>query len=162
VRKRSLLCRLVALGGSVLITVAEPAAAPLQWTWHYTGAGIIASGTLTTDDVANDAGYFQIIGINGSRNGVNIVRLQPTGTAIPGNEAYAVDNQINPTGQQLTDKGFGFALADGTFVNPFFAHAHTPPTYLEFFSVPDHVPRKAGARNSELPVRFTAERKSPR
>ena len=83
-RKRQRLCCLVALGAGVLTTVSEPAAAPLQWTWHYTGAGVAASGTLTTNEVANGAGYFQIIGITGSRNGVKIVRLQPAGTAIPG------------------------------------------------------------------------------
>ena len=160
-RRRALLCALVALGVGVLITVSEPVAAPLQWTWHYSGAGISASGTLTTNDVANSAGYFQIIGITGSRNGVGIVRLQPTGTAIPGNEPYAVDNLIGPAGQQLTDNGFGFALADGTFVNPFFAHNQTPSTYLEFFSALHTAPGSAGASHSELPVSFTAALAKP-
>ncbi len=145
----------------MFVAVSEPAAAPLQWTWEYAGAGISASGTLTTHDVANGAGYFQIIGITGSRNGVSIVRLQPTGTAIPDNEPYPVDNLISPSGQQLTDNGFGFALVDGTFVNPFFAHTRTPPTYLEFFSVPRRVPGDAGAGHSELPVRFTAKLMTP-
>jgi hypothetical protein len=161
VRKHPLLCCLVALGGGLLITVAEPAAAPLQWTWHYSGAGISASGTMTTNDVADGSGYFQIIGITGSRNGVDIVRLQPTGTAIPGNEPYAVDNLISPAGLQLTDNGFGFALADDTFVNPFFAHARAPPTYLEFFSGLHRVPGNAGAGHAELPVSFTAKLAEP-
>jgi hypothetical protein len=144
-----------------LIAFPESATASLQWTWHYTGAGVSASGTLTTKDVANGAGYFQIIGITGSRNGVKIVRVQPTGTAIPGNEPYAVDNLISPNGQKLTDNGVGFALADGTFVNPFFAHTHTPPTYLEFFSAPHRAPGTAGVGHSELPVTFTAELMKP-
>jgi hypothetical protein len=155
-RRRLFLCRLVALGSGVLITVSGSATAPLQWTWQYTGAGIFASGTLTTNDVANAAGYFQIIAITGSRNGVAIVRLQPTGTAIPGNEPYAVDNLISPNGQQLTDNGFGFVLADGTFANPFFAHTRAPPIYLEFFSTPRSAPDSASATHSELPVTFTA------
>jgi hypothetical protein len=157
VRKRQRLCCLVALGAGVLTTVSEPAAAPLQWTWHYTGAGVAASGTLTTNEVANGAGYFQIIGITGSRNGVKIVRLQPAGTAIPGNEPYPVDNLISPGGQQLTDNGFGFALADGTFGNPFFAHTRTPPAYLEFFSASHPAPGNADAGASEQPVSFTAK-----
>ena len=145
----------------VLITVAESVAAPLQWTWHNTGAGISASGTVTTNDVPNAAGYFQIIAITGSRNGVKIVRLQPTGTAIPGNEPYAVDNLISRNGQHLTDNGFGFALADGTFVNPFFAHTRAPPTCLEFFSAPHRPPGNTAANHSELPVSFSAELTKP-
>ena len=160
-RKRALICSLVALGAGVLVTVAAPVAAPLQWTWHYSGAGISASGTLTTNDVADSAGYFQIIGITGLRNGVKIVGMQPTGTAIAGNEPYAVDNLIGPAGQQLTDNGFGFALADGTFVNPFFAHNQTPSTYLEFFSSPYTAPGSAGPSHSELPVSFGAALAEP-
>lgn len=160
-RRRLFLCRLVALASGVLITVPGSAAEPLQWTWQYTGAGISATGTLTTNDVTDAAGYFQIIGINGSRNGVAIVRLQPTGTAIPGNEPYAVDNLISQNGQRLSDNGFGFALADGTFANPFFAHTRAPPTYLEFFSTPRSVPGSASAIHSELPVTFTATLTKP-
>jgi hypothetical protein len=161
VRRRLFLCRLVALAIGVLITVSGSAAEPLQWTWQYTGAGISATGTLTTNDVANAAGYFQIIAITGSRNAVKIVRLQPTGTAIPGNEPYGVDNLIRRNGQQLTDNGFGFALADGTFVNPFFAHTRAPPTCLEFFSVPHRPPGNTAANHSELPVSFSAELTKP-
>ncbi len=150
------ICGFVALALGVLAITAEPAAASLQWSWRYEGAGISARGTLTSNDVANSAGYFQITAITGTRNGVTIVRLQPTGTAIPGNEPYAVDNLVSAGGQQLTANGFGFALADGTFGNAFFAHSHTPQTYLEFFSTPQSAHGATGARHSELPVRFTA------
>jgi hypothetical protein len=71
---------------------ARPAAASLVWTWSYSEAGISASGTLTTEDAANAAGFFPITGISGSRNGVAITALQPAGTAIPGNEPVLVDN----------------------------------------------------------------------
>ena len=160
-RRHRLLCRLIALAVGVLTTISEPAAAPLEWTWHYTGAGISASGSLTTNDIANSAGYFQIIGITGARNGVTIVKLQATGTAIPGNEPYAVDNLISPNGQHLTEKGFGAALADGTFINPFFAHARTAPSYLEFFSAPHPPHDNAGANHTELQVSFTANLTTP-
>jgi hypothetical protein len=129
-------------------------AASLQWSWQYTGGGISASGTLTTDDAARRSGYFRITAIAGSRNGVKIIGLQATGTAIPGNEPYSVDNLVRVGRSQLTEHGFGFALADGTFVNPFSVHAQASPTYLEFFSDPRVA--TAGPRHSELPVTFTA------
>src|SRR3977135_4175560 len=122
------------LGGSA--AAAGPAEASLLWTWSYSEAGIFSSGTLTTDDAANAAGFFPITGISGARNGVAITALQPAGTAIPGNEPFVVDNLIRAGGPQLTGNGFGFALADGTFANAFFADFLTPPGYLEFFSAP--------------------------
>lgn len=155
-RNSSILCRLIALGVTVLPMSPAFALASLQWSWRYTGAGISARGTLTTDDVADGSGYFQITGITGSRNGVRITRLQPAGTAIPGNAPYSVDNLVSSSGPHLTDRGFGFALADGTFVNPFFAHTHRPSNYLEFFSDPRMAPGTAGARHSESRVTFTA------
>lgn len=153
----SLLLRLAALDLVLLCMLPETAAASLQWSWRYEGAGISARGTLTTSDVANSSGYFQITGITGTRNGITITGLQPAGTAIPGNEPYAVDNLISSKGQQLTGNGFGFALADGTFSNPFFAHNHTPPAYLEFFSAP----RSGHGNHSELAVHFVARIMQP-
>jgi hypothetical protein len=152
-----LLCRLAILGVGLLAMSAETTAAGMQWSWHYEGAGISASGTLTTSDVANGAGYYQITAIHGTRNGVRISGLQPTGTAIPGNEPYPVDNLLSASGQHLTDKGLGFGLADGTFSNPFFAHTHTPPTYLEFLSAP----QSATPGHTELPVHFMARIAKP-
>lgn len=60
------ICGLVALALGVLAITAEPAAASLQWSWRYEGAGISARGTLTSNDVANSAGYFQITAITGT------------------------------------------------------------------------------------------------
>jgi hypothetical protein len=145
---------LLALGAALLPMAPASVAASLQWSWQYAGGGISASGTLTTDDAARRSGYFQITAIAGSRNGVRIIGLQATGTAIPGNEPYSVDNLVSLSGSQLTDHGFGFALADGTFVNPFSAHAQASPAYLEFFSDPRVA--AGGPRHSELPVTFTA------
>ena len=137
-------------------TAAGPAAASLLWTWSYSEAGISASGTLTTDDAANAAGFFPITGISGSRNGVAITALQPAGTAIPGNEPFLVDNLIRAGTQQLTGNGFGFALADGSFANLFFADFQTPPAYLEFFSAPPSASGVVGPKGSERPVAFIA------
>ena len=140
---------------------AQPAAASLVWTWSYSEAGISASGTLTTDDAANAAGFFPITGISGSRNGVAITALQPAGTAIPGNEPFLVDNMIRAGAPQLTGNGIGFALADGTFANAFFADFATPPSYLEFFSAPPFASGVVGPEDSERPVAFTARISEP-
>jgi hypothetical protein len=141
-----LACGLVATGGP------GDAGTPLLWDWSYSGAGISASGTFTTGDTASAAGRFLITGISGSRNGVAIVGLQPTGTAIPGNAPYAVDNQVGADTPQLSGAGFGFALADGTFANPFFADDRSPKTFLEFFSAAG----APGRDNSERPIGFNA------
>ena len=116
---------------------------------------------MTTDDAANADGFFPITGISGARNGVAITALQPAGTSIPGNEPFLVDNLIRAGGPQLTGNGFGFALADGTFANAFFADFLTPPGYLEFFSAPPFAPGVIGPEDSERPVAFTARVPEP-
>ncbi len=55
---------------------------------------------------------------------------------------------------QLTGDGFGYALEDGTYANPFFADFLSPETYLEFFSAPPFGPG-TGPEDSELPMDFT-------
>jgi len=107
------------------------------WNWTYTGPDISAGGTFTTADTPDANGAFLIKSISGERNGIAITALQPTGTAIPGNEPFTVDNLVLPgPGPQLTVHGFGFSTADGNFANPFFADFLSPPAYLEFFSTP--------------------------
>jgi hypothetical protein len=126
------------------------ARADITWIWSYSGSGIAASGTLKTGDTPNAAGFYQILDIAGSRNGDPITGLFPTGSAIPGNEPFAVDNLIRAGGpDQLTGDGFGVTFASGAHTNPFFADFLSPPAYLEFFSSP--------AGTTELPVSFTAK-----
>ena len=134
------------------LAAAGPAGAAQLWDWSYSAAGIAASGTFTTGDAPDGDGRFAITGITGTRNGVAITGLQAAGTPIPGNEPYAVDNLVSAASPQLTVHGFGFALADGTFCNPFFADFRAPRTYLEFYSAGG----VTGQQNSELPVVFTA------
>ena len=88
----------VALGIGLALAMPLPAHASRIWDWSYSGAGIAAGGTFMTTDTANGSGYYQIVGITGSRNGDAITGLQPTGTPIPGNEPYAVDNLISLSG----------------------------------------------------------------
>ncbi len=121
------------------------------WSWNYFGAGITASGTFTTLDSPDAQGGYLITAITGARNGQTITALQPTGTWIPGNEPYAVDNLVFAgAGPELTKAGFGFALADGTYSNPFYADFLPTPEYLEFYSMPD------SDSSTELAVAFSA------
>ena len=119
----------------ILLMHAVPARAALLWNWSYSGNGISASGTFTTSDAPDGAGHFQIIRITGAENGVGITGLQSTGTAIPGNEPYAVDNLVSAVEPHLTKHGFGFSLANGNYANPFFKDS----SYYEYLSVPPHV-----------------------
>lgn len=151
--------RIVRVSGVVVALIfaaVSPAKATRLWNWHYGGAGVSASGKLTTDDPPNKSGCYRITAVTGSRNGVAIISLQPAGTAIPGNEPYAVDNLVCTSEPQLTGEGFGFGLADGTFANAFFGGSHTPQAYMEFFSSPAGKSGD-GARQSESPVVFGAE-----
>ncbi|MBS0641873.1 MAG: PEP-CTERM sorting domain-containing protein [Proteobacteria bacterium] len=139
----------------VLSAAAAPARADLTWSWSYAGPGIAATGTFVTDDTPDGAGFYQITDISGQRNGVVITGLQPTGTPIPGNEPYAVDNLVSPAVPALTGDGFGYAMQDGTYANVFWAEFLPTPGYLEFFSAP-LIATLAASLTTELPVTFSA------
>src|SRR5207244_6714093 len=100
--------RFLLLGATILLTQGQPARALLVWNWSYDGAGVSASGTFTTNNAPDGAGFYQIVGVTGTNNGVTITGLQPTGTAIPGNEPYSVDNLVSAAEPHLTTHGFGF------------------------------------------------------
>jgi hypothetical protein len=152
---RSFRFALTALAAITLTTFS--ASASILWTWDYSTGGVTASGTFTTVDNPDMNGGYLITGISGSRNGEDITGLQPAGTAIPGNEPFAVDDLVflGP-GPQLSGDGFGFSTADGNFANPFFADFLPTPGYLEFFSQPPFTPGVIGPEDSELPVQFSA------
>ena len=126
-----------------------PINASILWDWNYSTSGIVAGGTFTTVDTPDASGGYLITAITGTRNAATIIGLQPTGTPIPGNEPFDVDNLIFAgPGPQLTKNGFGFALSDGSFSNPFYADFLPTPAYLEFFSDPPS--------STELEVQFSA------
>jgi hypothetical protein len=129
------------------LSSTEPVRAA-SWSWDYSAAGIAASGTFTTTDTSDLAGFYTITAITGSRNGVAITGLEPEGSAIPGNDPYAVDDLVSIAGPQLTWSGFGYALADGSWVNPF----SDGSTAWEYLSVPPY-PEGAG---QEVAVSFRA------
>ncbi len=134
------------IGASLIALPAEA----LEWRWSYQGEGVAASGAFTTKDTPNADGFYEITRVAGEANGVAITGLQPPGTSIPGNDGYPVDNLVRAEAPRLTLHGFGYALADGTYANPFYgAHFAKPDTYA-FFSDP------ANHRTSEPDVAFTA------
>ncbi len=148
-----------------------PAEKPLRWDWSYEasppeapGAGLKARGTLITDNDPDGDGFYEVLRIEGRRNGVRITGLVPAGSSIPGNVdavtgiAYSVDNKIQLGSNcrqqgQMTSHGIGFALADGSFSNLFFASYLNPPVYIDFHTEP---PFPAGlvAPNSETVIHF--------
>jgi hypothetical protein len=121
--------------------------ASLLWDWSYSGPGVYASGTFTTDDRPGADGFYRIIGITGTANGGMITGLQATGTAIPGNSGFLVDNLVRSRGPHLTMHGFGFAVSNGEYHNPFF-----DKNYLDYNSLPPYIDG-AGA---EPAIHFTA------
>jgi hypothetical protein len=139
--------RLVIAAASLAIH-GQPAEALLLWNWSYSGTGVSASGTFTTNDAPDEPGFYQIVGITGADNGVTITGLQPTGTAIHGNEPYAVDNLVSAAEPHLTTHGFGFSLANGNYANPFY----NASSYYEYLSAPPYV---SGA-GPERPLSFSA------
>jgi len=136
------------IAAAVLLTQGQPAQALLLWNWSYSGTGVSASGTFTTNDAPDAAGFYRIVGITGTDNGAAITGLQPTGTPIPGNEPYAVDNLVSAAEPRLTTHGFGFSLANGDYANPFYNGSN----HYEYLSVP---PYKNGA-GPERSVSFSA------
>ena len=142
---------------SVVVGTMQTASA-LSWNWNYSGTGIAALGTFTTNDTPDNLGFYQISGITGTRNGETITGLQAAGTPIPGNEPFEVDNLISLNSQQLTGNGFGYSTSGGNYFNPYFASFLPTPGYLEVFSAPPFIPgfENFGPEDSELPISFSA------
>jgi hypothetical protein len=140
--------RRLLIAAAILPIHGVPAEALLLWNWRYSGAGVSASGTFTTNDATDGVGFYQIVGISGADNGVRISGLQPTGTAISGNEPYVVDNLVSAAEPHLTTHGFGFSLANGNYANPFYKTS----SYYEHLSVPPYI----NGAGPERPVAFSA------
>jgi hypothetical protein len=139
-----------ALSFLIAATLFAERAQASEWRWSYQGEGVTASGALTTKDAPDAEGFYEITGIKGEMNGVAITGLQPAGTSIPGNDGYPVDGLVRVEAPQLSLHGFGYALADGTYANPFYGDHFVPPGVYAFFSDP------ANRKTSEPLVKFTA------
>ena len=130
--------------------LSESAEASLLWRWNSDGPGFHASGTFTTEDKPNADGFYEITAIAGNADGIAIVGLQKAGTSIPDNDGYPVDNLIRMKSPQLTKNGFGFALANKTYANPFYRAHFAKPDYHAFISNPNN------GRTSEPVITFKA------
>ena len=134
------------MAACALLALLSPwaAAASLTWDWRFSLVGAnpsqpVLSGTFTTGDTPDADGFYEITALTGNRLGVAIVSLQPTGTAIPDNMPYPVDNRIRPLHPdgQMTKARFGYGLANGWFENPFLATWELPGlVYYAFLSKP--------------------------
>ncbi len=134
----------------LVVALVASSAKASEWRWSYEGEGVTASGAFTTKDAPNMDGFYEITGIKGEANGVAITGLQPAGTSIPGNDGYPVDSLVRTEAPQLSLHGFGYALADGTYANPFYGARFVPPGVYAFFSDP------ASRKTSEPLVKFKA------
>jgi hypothetical protein len=121
------------LGAAFAASAAE---ASMRWRWSCIGPGFDAKGLLTTGDAPDADGFYPITGVTGEANGAAITGLQAAKTAIPGNEGWPVDNLVRSQPPQLSPGGFGFALADGSFANPFFGARFEPPGFLAVLTNP--------------------------
>lgn len=119
-------------------TGASGAQAAMQWRWTCKGPDFEASGQFTTDEKPDGGGFYAITGVTGEANGVAITGLQPAGTAIPGNDGWPVDNLVRAQKPELSQGGFGFALANGSYANPFYGARFEPPGFLSVLSDPAH------------------------
>ncbi len=87
----------------------------IEWAFSYTGAGVAASGELITLATAV-AGHYQIVGLEGTRNGVAMNALFPAGTyAASGGGALISDNLLFPTAPFLQTGGFTFHAGDDRY-----------------------------------------------
>ena len=128
-------------------------AASLTWDWSISligsnRPGSVSGGTFTTGDAPDSDGFYTITALTGERQGVAILRLQSTGTAIPDNAPYAVDNRVRPAHPdgQLTKAGFGFELANGWFQRP-----------MQFLKGAIKLALSADARHQQRPTLLAGE-----
>ena len=132
---------------AALMVGSTPAFAQLRWCWRFAASGVSAAGTITTGEHADAEGFYRIVGITGSVDSATVTAMQPTGTAIPGNTGFPVDNLIRSTAPQLTKHGFGFADSDGAYHNPFHLEQ-----YRDYISLPPY----ANGKGAEPMIEFRA------
>lgn len=153
VRRQS---RRFAVSGLLLgLSLVTPSAhADIVWSWSYSGVGLAAGGTLVTGNQPTAGGWYEAHSISGQRNGVAILGVQPTGTAIPGNEAYPGDNLVQQADPLVTLWGPGYALADGTYANFYagFGLGSSGTVWYEYFSAAPFVANVMGPEDSEISI----------
>jgi hypothetical protein len=109
----------ILVGIAALFSVTSARADSFGFT--YSGTGVAASGTLTTDSLSG--GSYLITEISGTRNGQAMTLLAPG--AFLGN-----DNLLYPSAPLLDLAGFSF-IANGIDYNVYFNNSVTPEGYFE-------------------------------
>jgi hypothetical protein len=132
---------------ATLILCSTPAYTQQLWCWNFAGPGVSAAGTFLTGNDADVDGYYRITAITGTADSATIAALQPTGTSIPGNQGFPVDNRIRAIAPLLSKHGFGFMASDGTYHNPFHMEQ-----YRDYVSRPPY----ATGKGTEPSIQFEA------
>jgi hypothetical protein len=105
---------------SVLVFFPLSAQATLQWNFSFMGAGYTASGSFSTNDVADSGGFYTVTGISGLINGTAITQL------LPFQSFLFNDNLLDPfNAPPFTNNGVSFA-AGATNFNIFAAGGSCP------------------------------------
>jgi len=101
------------LGTSIVFTATLVPS--IDWAFSYSGAGVSASGVLTTL-AAPVAGAYQIVGLSGTRNGEDMNALFPAGTySASGGGLLLSDNMLFATEPHLAFGGFTFHAGDDRY-----------------------------------------------
>ena len=161
--KKLLLAAVTAAG----LSASVQAQASLLWNWTESGPGIAAAGTFTTTTTADSNGYVLITGITGTYNGSAITGLWPTGSWIPGNAPFSLDNLFKPmprpypaTGPgPFTNNGAGFSIANGNHENWFYGNDNVA-TISDYLTVGPFL-LNDGFKGTELQVTFDATLPEP-
>ena len=96
----------------------------IDWSFAYSGPGVTASGILTTLATPVGSGY-QIVGLNGTRNGQEMNALFPAGTYLAsGGGELISDNLLFDTDPHLGFGGFTFHAGDDRY-NVYYCQAST-------------------------------------
>lgn len=143
--------------------------ARLKWVWQYTstnGDTPSGHGKLVTGANPNKNGFYRVRSIKGQVDGVQIDKLLPAGTGIPGNvdpitgTPYLGDNRLRAKNldinqAQLTSSGLIFKLKDASYSNLFYGTYPPQPSYYEFHTVPPY-PDGLVPPNTESFINFSA------
>ena len=124
------------LVAAVALSASGAALADQTWAWSYFGAGVTASGTLTTAGAASS--FEDVLSFSGTRNGSNILGLVP----LDEDSDFSYDNQISAVGPHLTDGGWVLDLGAG---QPHYNVYFFEGSYTEIF----------GPNFDENPISFT-------
>lgn len=141
-----------ALMAIVAVTSAYPAAASvITWNFAYTGSGVSASGLLTTGDMLNGFGGYDILDITGTRNLEAITGTIPTGGGLGtlgtieyNNTLYAAGNQVDVYGLLfITASDIWNVYSTGLYTEIGASHAGTTITFSATQVVTEAVPEPA-------------------